>query len=46
MLIELRNVVNRNKIPNNENPERVIDIVEETLKFNKQRKRKRTSFEL
>ena len=40
MLIYLRNVVNRNGIPKNENPDKVIDIVEEILKFKKQQKEK------
>ena len=46
MLIDLRNAVNRKEISENENPDKVIDIVEEILKFNKQQKRKRTYFEL
>ena len=41
-LIELRNTVITKKKPKNENPEEVINIVEEILNFNKQQKRKRT----
>ena len=40
VLIYLRNGVNRNEIPKNENPGKVIDIVEEILKFKKQQKEK------
>ena len=39
-LIDLRNPVNSNKIPDNENPNRTIDIVEKMLIFNKQQKSK------
>ena len=39
-MIYLRNGVNRNEIPKNENPDKVIDIVEEILKFKKQQKEK------
>ena len=39
-LIELRSAVNRSKIFNNGNPEKVIDIVEEIVNFNKQEKGK------
>ena len=37
----LRNAVNENKIPENANPDKVIDIVEKCLDFNKQQKSKR-----
>ena len=33
-LFDLRNAVNRKKIPQNENPVKVIDIIEEIIKFN------------
>ena len=36
MLTDLRNAVNRKKIPKNETTGEVIDIVEEILLFNKQ----------
>ena len=39
-LIDLRNAVNRKKIPKNENLHKVNDIVEEILNFNKQLKEK------
>ena len=39
-LIDLRNPVNSNKIPDNENPNKTIDIVEKMLIFNKQQKSK------
>ena len=34
-LIELRNSINSNEIPENENPRKVVDIVEKTIYFNK-----------
>ena len=37
----LRNAVNENKIPENANPDKVIDIVEKCIDFNKQQKSKR-----
>ena len=37
-MIELRNGVNRKVIPKNKNPEKVVDIVEYILNFNKQQK--------
>ena len=40
-LIDLRNDINRKEIPENENPEKVVDIVETILDFNKQQKGKR-----
>ena len=40
VLIDLRNAVIRGKIPINENPDKVIDIVEEILNFNKRQKGK------
>ena len=39
-LIDLRNAVSRKEIPENENLDKVINIVEEMLNFNKQQKRK------
>ena len=39
-LIDLRNAVSRKEIPKNENLDKVINIVEEMLNFNKQQKRK------
>ena len=39
-LIDLVNAINRKEIPENENPDKVIDIVEEVLNFSKQQKRK------
>ena len=41
-LIDLRNAINRKEIPENENTNKVIDIVEEILNFNEQQKEKRT----
>ena len=38
-MIDLRNAVNKKEIPKIENPDKVIDIVEEILNFNKQQKR-------
>ena len=37
-LIDLSNAVNRTEISENENPDKIVDIVEEILKFNKQQK--------
>ena len=37
-LIGLKNALNRKEIPENENPNKVIEVVEEILKFNKQKK--------
>lgn len=39
-LIDLRNAVNRKEIRSNKNPEKIIDIVEWILNFNKQQKGK------
>ena len=39
-LIELRNSINSKEIPVNENPKKVVNIVEEVLDFNKQQKGK------
>ena len=36
--IDLRNDIKRKEIPENENPQKVVDIVEEFLDFNKQQK--------
>ena len=38
VLIDLKNAVNRKEIPKNRKPNKVIDIVEGILKFNKQQK--------
>ena len=38
VLIDLSNAVNRTEISENENPDKIVDIVEEILKFNKQQK--------
>ena len=35
-LIDLRNEINRKEIPKNWNPDKVIDITEKILDFNKQ----------
>ena len=37
-LIDLRNIFNKKKIPENENPDEVINIAEESFDFNKQQK--------
>ena len=39
-LINLRNADNKREIPKNENPDKVIDIVEEIHNFNKRQKGK------
>ena len=39
-LIDLGNVASKTTIPENENPDKIIDITEKILEFNKQRKRK------
>ena len=39
-LIDLRNAINRKEIPENENPNKIVDIVEKILNFNKQQKGK------
>ena len=39
-MIDLRNAANRKKILENENPDKLIDIAEEILNFNKQQKGK------
>ena len=39
-LIDLRNDINRKEIPENENPKKVVEIVEKIIDFNKQRKGK------
>ena len=36
-LIDLRNSINSKEIPENENPKKVVNIVEKILDFNKQR---------
>ena len=43
MLIDLRNLVNRERIPENENPNKVIDIVDKINNSDKQQKGKGTS---
>ena len=40
-LIDLRNIFNKKKIPENENPDEVINIAEESFDFNKQQKGQR-----
>ena len=37
-MIDLSNAVNRTEISENDNPDEIVDIVEEILKFNKQQK--------
>ena len=37
-LIDLKNSINRREIPKNENPDKVIDIVEKIFNFHKQQK--------
>ena len=39
-LIDLRNSIIRKEIPENENPNKVVNVVEKTLDFNKQQKGK------
>ena len=39
-LIELRNSINSKEIPENENPKKIVNIVEKILNFNKQQKGK------
>ena len=39
-LIDLRNDINRKEIPQNENPKKVVEIVEKMVDFNKQQKGK------
>ena len=39
-MIDLGKVINRKDIPENQNPNRIVDIVEKTLDFNKQQKGK------
>ena len=39
-MIDIRNTVNEKEIPENENRDKIIDIFEEILKFNKQQKGK------
>ena len=39
-LIKLRSAIDRKKITNNENPEKLIVVVEEILNVNKKQKRK------
>ena len=40
-MIELRNSINSKEIPEDENPKKVVDIVENFFDFNKQQKGKR-----
>ena len=42
-MIELKNVINRKEIPENENPEKIVNIVKKILNFNNQQKGKRRS---
>ena len=39
-MIELKNSINRKEIPENENPEKIVNIVKKTLNFNNQQKGK------
>ena len=39
-MIGLRNIVNRKEIPEDENPKKVVKIVEKIVDFNKQQKSK------
>ena len=39
-LIDLRNLINRREIPENENPKKIINTVEKIFNFNKQPKGK------
>ena len=43
-LIELRNSINSNEILENENPKKVVDIVEKTIFFNKKQKLTRLKY--
>lgn len=45
-LIDLSNAVNRTEISENGNPDKIVDIVEEILKFNKQQKENRLPLNL
>ena len=45
-LIELKKDINIKKIPENENPNKIVDIVEKFLDFNKQQKCKRLPLDL
>ena len=38
-MVDFRNDIIRNEIPENESPNKVVDIVEKILDFNKQQKR-------
>ena len=40
-LVNLRNSINRKKIPENENPNKIVDIIDKILHFNKQQKGRR-----
>ena len=42
-LIKLKIYINIKKIPENENPEKIVNVVERNLKFNNQQKVKRRS---
>ena len=39
-MIELKNSINRKETPENENPEKIVNIIEKTLNFNNQQKGK------
>ena len=39
-LIDLRNIINRREIPENQNSNKIVHIVEKILEFNKQQKGK------
>ena len=45
-LIDLRNAIIRKEIPENENPNKLVSIVEKILNFNKQQKGKRLPSDL
>ena len=45
-MIDLRSNINREKIPKNENPRKLVNIVEEIFDFNKRQKGKRLPSDL
>ena len=45
-LIDSLNAINKKRIPENENPNKIVDIVEKILGFNKQHKGKGSSSDL
>ena len=46
MLVELKNTIDWKEVPKNQSPEKVVDIVEEILNFNKQQKGKGIPWDL